>query len=58
MYYICTLENSGVDSTHRAKGIEVMATWIKDGVWSAIGSAITGPLAGISVTHWFVVIKT
>jgi hypothetical protein len=38
--------------------IAVYATWLGDGAYSGIGSAITGTLTGQPLTHWFALIYT
>ncbi len=47
-----------VGNEEKAIYIQICATWIGDGSYSGVGSVITGTLTGMSLTHWFAIIKT
>ncbi len=51
---IKTLDCSNEIATY----ITIYATWLGDGSYSGIGSAITGTLTGAPLTHWFASIST
>lgn len=52
------LSPSDLDLSDRIIGIRVRNCWIGHGFWAGLGSFFTCPLAGSSITHWWVEIET
>lgn len=47
-----------VDDALQIHKIKVRSVWLGHGFWAAVGSAVTGPTTGSSITHWWVEIET
>eukprot|EP01083_Nonionella_stella_P072843 196544_1 len=51
-------EHGAIDRSDEIYEIRVRNVWIGHGFWAGLGSIFTGPLAGSSITHWWVEIET
>eukprot|EP00486_Rosalina_sp_Unknown_P015794 CAMPEP_0201583086 /NCGR_PEP_ID=MMETSP0190_2-20130828/94085_1 /ASSEMBLY_ACC=CAM_ASM_000263 /TAXON_ID=37353 /ORGANISM="Rosalina sp." /LENGTH=94 /DNA_ID=CAMNT_0048024283 /DNA_START=32 /DNA_END=313 /DNA_ORIENTATION=- len=52
------IDEDNIDRTDEIWTIEVRNAWEGHGLFAAIGSLVTAPLAGSAVTHWWVEIQT